>query len=67
MHPEDQELLLDSVDACEEDTAQSLELEWGIRAELESLTLRALNRWKGCPIYGPLEVAGLAEGLGLQN
>jgi hypothetical protein len=44
MHPEDQELLLDSLDACEEDTAQTLELESGIRAELESLTLGALNR-----------------------
>ena len=44
MHPEDQELLLDSLDACKEDTAQTLELESGIRAELESLSLGALNR-----------------------
>jgi hypothetical protein len=42
MHPDDQELLLDSLDACEEYTAQTLELESGIRAELESLTLDEL-------------------------
>ena len=44
MHPEFQELLLGSLNACEEDTAPTIESELGIQAELESLTLGALNR-----------------------